>query len=97
MALFTLDEARATLAELRPVIEEFLTTRADAAELGAALQGGPNAPQGGLPEFKAAQAKLDDLMTRMQETGAELKGVAPLLLDFAGDRRHRCPVVLARG
>ncbi|NUU23314.1 MAG: DUF2203 domain-containing protein, partial [Streptomycetaceae bacterium] len=40
---------------------------------------------GGLPELKGMHARLDELMTRVQETGAELKGFAPLLLDFAAE------------
>ncbi len=32
-----------------------------------------------------ATARLDDLLTRVQETGAELKGIAPLLVDFPAD------------
>jgi arsenite methyltransferase len=86
MGLFTLEEARAELARLRPVLDEIVRVRADTVELSAALTpgGGPTA-LGGLPEFKAAQARLDDLMTEVQQTGAELKGVAPLLVDFPAD------------
>src|SRR5690606_41533451 len=55
--------------------------RADAAELAAAtVAGGPPTELGGLPELKAAQARLDELLTEVQQTGAELKGLAPLLL-----------------
>ena len=83
MALFELEEARAELARLRPLLEEFVVLRADAAELAQAQNpGAPPTDLGGLPELKAAQARLDDLMTRIQETGVELKGFAPLLLDF---------------
>ena len=86
MALFTVTEARATLEQLRPVLDELVATRADAAELAASL--GPDGPPtdlGGLPELKAAQARLDELMTRVQQTGAELKGFAPLLVDFGAE------------
>ena len=38
-----------------------------------------------LPEFKAAQARLDELMETVQQTGAELKGFAPLLVDFPSE------------
>lgn len=77
MDLFTLDEAKAELARLLPVLDEIVRLRADAAELGA----GPSS-LGGLPEFKAAQARLDELLESVQQTGAELKGFAPLLVDF---------------
>ena len=86
MALFDLAEARAELARLRPVLDEFVALRADAAELAASMApGGSPTPLGGLPEFKAAQARLDDLMTQIQATGVELKGFAPLLLDFPAE------------
>jgi len=86
MSLFTVAEARAELAALLPVLDELVALRADAAELTTSLApGGTPSPLGGLPEFKAAQAKLDDLMTTVQETGADLKGFAPLLLDFPSE------------
>ncbi|MBC6451614.1 DUF2203 domain-containing protein [Actinokineospora xionganensis] len=77
--MFTIAEARAELARLRPVLDEVVALRADAAELGAG-----ESSLGGLPEFKAAQARLDELLTQVQDTGAELKGFAPLLVDFPG-------------
>jgi hypothetical protein len=88
VGLFTLDEARAELARLLPVLDEIVRLRADAAELAA----GPSA-LGGLPEFKAAQARLDELLETVQQTGAELKGFAPLLVDFPSER-DGVPVLL---
>ncbi|GAA0607106.1 DUF2203 domain-containing protein [Kutzneria viridogrisea] len=86
MGLFTVAEAREELARLLPVLDELVRLRADAAELCASLApDGPPTPLGGLPEMKAAQARLDDLMTTVQQTGAELKGFAPLLVDFPAD------------
>jgi hypothetical protein len=85
MQVFSVDEARALLAELRPVLDEIVTVRADAAELNLALaREAGGSPLGGLPELKAAQARLDDLLTAVQRAGVELKGFAPLLLDFPG-------------
>jgi hypothetical protein len=94
MGLFTLAEARAELARLRPVLDELVAVRADAVELAVSLSAG-SAPTGlgGLPEWKAAQARLDELMTEVQQTGAELKGLAPLLVDFAADL-DEVPVLL---
>ena len=99
MALFTVDEAVAELAGLLPVLDEIVVLRAEAAELAAATTaGGRPTDLGGLPELKAAQARLDELLTQVQQTGAELKGLAPLLVDFpSGARRRRRPAVLARG
>ncbi|CCH30969.1 DUF2203 domain-containing protein [Actinosynnema sp. NPDC047251] len=85
MGLFTLPEARHELDRLRPVLAEIVALRADAAELSAALATGESTGLGGLPEFKAAQARLDDLMSTVQATGAELKGFAPLLVDFPSE------------
>ena len=80
--LFTIAEARVVLAELRPVLDELVALRADAAELSAATQSGPPTTLGGLPELKAAEARLDELLTAIQQRGVVLKGWAPLLLDF---------------
>jgi len=85
VGLFTLDEARAELARLLPVLDEMVRLRAEHAELRAAVDGGPATRLGGLPELKAATARLDDLLTQVQSTGAELKGIAPLLVDFPSD------------
>lgn len=79
--IFTVDEAREVLGGLLPVLTRIVEVRADARELGAGLAG----TLGGLPELKAAQAALDDLLTQVQATGVEVKGFAPLLLDFPAD------------
>jgi hypothetical protein len=86
MGLFTLAQARTELGRLRPVLDEIVAVRADVVELAAALTaGGEPTALGGLPEWKAAEARLNELMIEVQQTGAELKGVAPLLLDFPAD------------
>jgi hypothetical protein len=86
MALFSVDEAVAELQHLLPVLDEIVALRADAAELAAAAApGGPPTSLGSLPELKAAQARLDELLTRVQQTGADLKGLAPLLVDFPSE------------
>ena len=86
MDVFTLAEARRELARLRPVLDELVTVRADVVELAAALAGGGEPSRiGGLPEWKAAEARLDELLTEVRTTGIELKGVAPLLVDFPGE------------
>lgn len=81
MGLFTVEEARQVLAELRPVLDDLVAVRADAAEAAAAVREGARR----LPELKAHEARLDELMTTVQQTGVELKGWAPLLLDFPAD------------
>ena len=86
MGLFTVAQARIELDRLRPVLSELVVVRADLVELSAALTpGGAPTALGGLPERKAAEARLNELMTSVQQTGAELKGIAPLLVDFPAD------------
>jgi len=86
MGLFAPAEARAELTRLRPVLDELVVVRADAAELAASMApGGSPTALGGLPEWKAATARLDELLTIVQETGVELKGIAPLLVDFPAE------------
>ncbi|WP_163507382.1 DUF2203 domain-containing protein [Fodinicola acaciae] len=86
MGLFTIAEAREELRNLLPVLDEVVALRADAAEIAASLRpDGERTELGTLPELKAAQARLDDLLTQIQRTGAELKGFAPLLVDFPAD------------
>jgi hypothetical protein len=86
MALFTVPQARAELDRLRPVLDEIVVVRADMVELAASLaDGGTPTGLGRLPELKAAEARLNELMTEVQQTGAELKGVAPLLVDYPAD------------
>jgi hypothetical protein len=83
---FTLEEARAALAELRPQLDRFVQVRADMIELQADLTDGRSSPLGGIPEAKAFQATLHDGLEAFARSGAEIKGWAPLLLDFPGER-----------
>jgi hypothetical protein len=86
MDLFTPERARAELAQLRPVLDELIVVRADLVELAAALAvDGQPTRIGGLPERKAAEARLDELLNDVRQTGVELKGLAPMLLDFPAD------------
>ena len=86
MELFTPALARMALARLMPVLDELVVVRADVVELAAALAtGGESTGLGGLPEWKAAEARLEELLSEVRETGVELKGVAPLLVDFPAD------------
>jgi hypothetical protein len=83
---FTVESARRVLGEVRPLLDEAVALRADAAELAASFApGGPATGLGGLAELKAAQARLDEILSRVVGHGVELKGVAPLLLDFPAE------------
>ena len=72
MGLFTPAQARRELAQLRPRLDELIVVRADLVELSAALaaDGAPIA-LGGLPEQKAAEARLNELMTEVQQTSIQ--------------------------
>jgi hypothetical protein len=79
-------EARVLLAELLPLLRKIVTLRADVAELGSALRAGAPSRLGGLPELKAAQAHVDELLTQITaHEDVQLKGIAPLLLDFPAE------------
>lgn len=54
-------------------------------ELRAALAAGEPSALGGLPEAKAYQARLSELLGWLESAGLELKGIAPLLLDFPAE------------
>jgi hypothetical protein len=82
--VYSVEQARAVLAEIRPLIEDLIKLRADAAELTAAVRNGDASPLGGLPELKAAQARMDDLLSSIAAQDIQIKGLAPLLLDFPG-------------
>jgi hypothetical protein len=83
--VYTIEQARAALAELLPVINDLIKVRADVVELAAAVQLGTSSPLGGLPELKGAQARLDELLSSIRSSDIQLKGVAPLLLDFPAE------------
>ncbi|GAB3448083.1 DUF2203 domain-containing protein [Streptomonospora sediminis] len=79
--LFTLAEARDLMPQVHRKAHELITVRADLAELAADLRGGDSA-LGGRAELKAAEAHLTELQSWFFDNGIEVKGVAPLLIDF---------------
>jgi len=83
--VYTVEQARAALASLQPIIADLIATRADTAELAAAVQHGAETSLGGLPELKAAQARFDELLSKLAAADLQIKGLAPLLLDFPAD------------
>jgi hypothetical protein len=78
----TLDEARAELAALRVRLDDLVVLRADLAELRADLHLGG----GNLADAKALEARLYAELEHIASTGAQVKGWAPLLLDWPGER-----------
>jgi hypothetical protein len=82
----TLVGARAALAALRPRIDDFLAARADLAELRADLAERGVSPLGALADAKALEARLYADLEHFSADGVQVKGFAPLLLDFPGER-----------
>jgi hypothetical protein len=80
--LFTVAEARAALLDLMPTLQRFIALRADAAELGSSIRG---QSLGGAMELHELNQRLESLMRTIQETGVQVKGWAPLLMDFPAD------------
>ncbi len=80
--IFTVDEARAVLTELSKPIEAFVAQRAEFAELRWLLDHDPALAEGGVAELKALEARLDTGLAAVRDRGIQVKGLAPLLLDF---------------
>ncbi|MCI0689012.1 MAG: DUF2203 domain-containing protein [Sporichthyaceae bacterium] len=84
--MVTLEQARAILDELQPEIEKLLLLRADLAEIQADLLHSGSSPLGALADAKALEARFYAGIEALGVKGAEVKGIAPLLLDFPGER-----------
>ena len=82
---FTLAEARDLMPEVQARADELIEVRASLVEVQAALTTGASSPLGGLPEAKGFQARLSELVSWFSAAGLEIKGVAPLLLDFPSE------------
>ena len=80
--VFTLDEARGLVPEVLSRAAELIAVRADLVDLQTALNRGVPSPLGTLPEAKGLEARLSELLGWFPEHGLDVKGVAPLLVDF---------------
>lgn len=80
--IFTLSEARALIPEVRARLDVIVAARADLAELSFALRGGRASRLGGRAEAKAYEARIDEAIGWFTIQGIEVKGVAPVLVDF---------------
>lgn len=80
--LFTLDEARKLIPEVLARAARLVAVRADLVDLQTALARGVPSPLGALPEAKGLEARLSELLGWFPEQGLDVKGVAPLLVDF---------------
>jgi hypothetical protein len=80
--IFTLREARALMPALLERTDEFVSMRGKLAELAHDLREDGVSESGGLPEAKAFEARLDEILGWFEAEGIEVKGIAPLLVDF---------------
>jgi hypothetical protein len=87
--VFTIEQARELMPEVLAHATEVVSARADLVEIQTALNQGTSSLLGGLPEAKALEARMSELLGWFEAQGLDLKGIAPLLLDFparlAGD------------
>jgi hypothetical protein len=81
----TLSEAREILAALRPRLDAMIKARADLTELRVDLDRTGLSGLGGRAEAKALEARIHADLEHLAEQGAQVKGFAPLLLDFPGE------------
>lgn len=79
---FTVAEVRELIPEVCAHVEQFVEVRADLADAQRALQRGEDSPVGGLPEMKALEARLQEGVDWFTERGIQVKGIAPLIIDF---------------
>jgi hypothetical protein len=82
---FTLTQARELMPEVLAHADQLIEVRASLIEVQTALADGEPSPLGGLPEAKGYQARLSELVSWFSDEGLELKGIAPLLLDFRSE------------
>ncbi len=70
------------MPDLLAKADDVVRVRADLVEVQSALNQGGVSPLGGLPEAKALEARLSEILGWFPAEGLDLKGIAPLLLDF---------------
>ncbi|MFI6595890.1 DUF2203 domain-containing protein [Nonomuraea sp. NPDC050536] len=80
--IFTLDEARALLPAVIEDARELIAARADLAEIAYDRENAGSSPLGGLAEMKAIEARIEETLSRWIGQGIEIKGIAPVLVDF---------------
>ena len=76
---FSLAEARTVLADMRPALDELIEVRADLATRAHRHNRGETVP---IPDIKALEARMGELLDGVRARGVQVKGYAPLLLDF---------------
>ncbi|MFG1707747.1 DUF2203 domain-containing protein [Nonomuraea sp. M3C6] len=80
--IFTLDEARSLLPAVMEEAREVIAARADLAEIAYDRETRGESERGGIPELKAHEARIEEILSGWTERGIEVKGLAPVLIDF---------------
>jgi hypothetical protein len=80
--LFNLEDAVALMPRVQEIAAEIIDVRANLTELASAVSSGEPSPLGGVADAKALEARLHELLTWFGDEGIQLKGWAPLLIDF---------------
>ena len=88
--VFTLDEARALMPEVHLRAAQIVAVRAELTERAAQLRAGERSE---LPGVKGLEAQLSEALDWFAETGIDVKGWAPLLIDFPMRVAHRVVLV----
>lgn len=70
------------MPQVRARVAELVAIRADLTELAHDLRTTGASPLGGLAEAKAMEARMDEALGWFSGQGIELKGIAPVLVDF---------------
>lgn len=86
---YTVAEARALLPQLRAHVDHMVALRADLVESRLAMERGLEPPVGGLPEVKALEARLQHDVDWFADHGIQLKGIAPVIVDFPAELDDR--------
>jgi hypothetical protein len=80
--VFSYAEAAELMPRVRETAAEIVAVRADLAELAGALNAGLETHLGGVAEVKGLEARLHELLTWFSSQGIDVKGAAPLIIDF---------------
>jgi hypothetical protein len=76
---FTIDEAHSLMPAVHEHAARLIPLRADLARRARALEAGDRTQRA---EIKALEAHLSELLDWFRDEGIQLKGYAPLLIDF---------------
>jgi hypothetical protein len=79
---FTVDEVRELLPDVMEQAAALVGMRADLAEMTFDREALGASPLGGLAEIKAVEARIQEILSTWNGKGFEIKGIAPVLLDF---------------